>query len=140
MRLPAGAAWRLRAIGAEMNLVDSVYLGSGEIQPTTQIVLSGMTGRDGATVRWAIRREPARLGAKVVERAAAIGAVAAGMAAEAKPAVTEPESAVAPESASEAKAGVSEPDATMGGAIDSDAEAPEPDGNRKPPEGADDGA
>ena len=45
-------------VGAEMSLADSVYLGSGEVQPTRQIVLSGTTGRDGATVRWAIRREP----------------------------------------------------------------------------------
>ena len=49
LRLPGGTVWRLRAVGAEMSLADSVYLGSGEVRPTRQIVLSGTTGRDGAT-------------------------------------------------------------------------------------------
>ncbi len=64
LRLPGGAVWRLRAVGAEMSLADSVYLGSGEVRPTQQIVLSGTTGRDGATVRWALRREPVSPDAK----------------------------------------------------------------------------
>jgi uncharacterized heparinase superfamily protein len=58
LRLPSGAVWRLRAAGAEMSLVDSVYLGTGELKKTQQIVLSGTTGPNGATVRWALRREP----------------------------------------------------------------------------------
>lgn len=58
--LASGAAWRLRAAGAEMSLGESVYLGSGELRKTQQIVLSGTTGPSGATVRWAIRREPKR--------------------------------------------------------------------------------
>ena len=58
LRLPSGVAWRLRAVGAEIGLGDSVYLGSGELRKTQQIVLSGSTGPSGATVRWAIRREP----------------------------------------------------------------------------------
>ena len=57
LRLPSGIAWRLRAMGAEMNLAESIYLGSGEMRPTQQIVLSGTTGPSGASVRWAIRRE-----------------------------------------------------------------------------------
>jgi uncharacterized heparinase superfamily protein len=57
LRLPSGIAWRLRAMGAEMNLAESIYLGSGEMRPTQQIVLSGTTGPNGASVRWAIRRE-----------------------------------------------------------------------------------
>ena len=58
LRLPGGVAWRLRAAGAEMSLGESVYLGSGEAKKTQQVVLSGTTGPDGASVRWAIRREP----------------------------------------------------------------------------------
>jgi uncharacterized heparinase superfamily protein len=57
LRLPSGITWRLRAMGAEMNLAESIYLGSGEMRPTQQIVLSGTTGPNGASVRWAIRRE-----------------------------------------------------------------------------------
>jgi uncharacterized heparinase superfamily protein len=57
LRLPSGITWRLRAAGAEMNLADSIYLGDGELQKTRQVVLSGITGPSGATVRWAIRRE-----------------------------------------------------------------------------------
>lgn len=55
--LSSGARWRLRAAGAEMSLGESVYLGSGEVRKTQQIVLSGTTGPSGATVRWAMRRE-----------------------------------------------------------------------------------
>src|SRR5579884_361669 len=58
LRLPGGTVWRLLANGAELTLADSVYFGSGEMKPTRQIVLSGTTGPSGATVRWAIRREP----------------------------------------------------------------------------------
>jgi uncharacterized heparinase superfamily protein len=57
LRLPSGAQWRLRASGAEMSLGESIYLGTGDIRKTQQIVLSGTTGPSGATVRWAIRRE-----------------------------------------------------------------------------------
>jgi uncharacterized heparinase superfamily protein len=57
LRLPSGITWRLRAAGAEMSLADSIYLGGGELQKTQQVVLSGITGPSGATVRWAIRRE-----------------------------------------------------------------------------------
>ncbi|HXP05130.1 MAG TPA: heparinase II/III family protein [Stellaceae bacterium] len=57
LRLPSGITWRLRATGAEMTLADSIYLGAGELQKTQQVVLSGVTGPSGATVRWAIRRE-----------------------------------------------------------------------------------
>jgi len=57
LRLASGMVWRLRATGAEMSLGDSIYLGSGELQKTQQVVLSGVTGPSGATVRWAIRRD-----------------------------------------------------------------------------------
>ncbi len=58
LRLPSGAAWRLRAAGAEMSLGESVYLGSGEARKTQQVVLSGAVEPAGATIRWALRREP----------------------------------------------------------------------------------
>jgi len=57
-RLPSGMCWRLRAAGAEMSLGESVYLGSGGARKTQQVVLSGTVGAEGATVRWALRREP----------------------------------------------------------------------------------
>jgi uncharacterized heparinase superfamily protein len=60
LRPPSGIVWRLRAAGAEMSLGESVYLGSGEARKTQQIVLSGTVPAGGATVRWAIRREPRR--------------------------------------------------------------------------------
>ena len=56
LRLASGSIWRLRASGAEMSLGESIYLGTGEVQKTQQIVLSGTTGPTGATVRWAIQR------------------------------------------------------------------------------------
>jgi uncharacterized heparinase superfamily protein len=57
LRLPSGLVWRLRATGAELSLAESIYLGSGELRKTQQIVLSGTTDASGASVRWAIRRE-----------------------------------------------------------------------------------
>jgi uncharacterized heparinase superfamily protein len=56
--LASGVTWRLRAAGAEMSLGESIYLGSGEPRRTQQVVLTGTTGDAGATVRWALRREP----------------------------------------------------------------------------------
>lgn len=57
LRLPSGLVWRLRATGAELSLAESIYLGSGELKKTQQIVLSGTTDANGASVRWALRRE-----------------------------------------------------------------------------------
>jgi uncharacterized heparinase superfamily protein len=58
LRSPSGIVWRLRAAGAEMSLGESIYLGSGEARRTQQVVLSGTVPPGGATVRWAVRREP----------------------------------------------------------------------------------
>lgn len=71
LRLPSGALWRLRAAGAEISLGESIYLGTGEVQKTQQIVLSGTTGTNGATVRWAVRREAKLPEASVRQLAAA---------------------------------------------------------------------
>jgi uncharacterized heparinase superfamily protein len=57
LRLPSGLLWRLRATGAELNLAESIYLGTGELKQSQQVVLVGVTGANGASVRWAIRRE-----------------------------------------------------------------------------------
>lgn len=57
IRLPSGDGWRLRAEGAVVSLAESVYMGEGAMQKTQQIVLDGHVGTNGATVRWAIRRE-----------------------------------------------------------------------------------
>ncbi len=59
LRLPGGTVWRLRAVGAEMSVGESVYLGSGEARKTQQVVLSGTAAPGGTGVRWALRREPA---------------------------------------------------------------------------------
>ncbi|MGE3783555.1 MAG: heparinase II/III family protein, partial [Alphaproteobacteria bacterium] len=123
--LPGGAAWRLRAVGAEMSLAESIYLGSGEARPTRQIVLTGTTGRDGATVRWAIRRDPALSKARAA-------ATEAGSGAESDAAASN--NAVPPEPAREEK-----PEAVdRTGAAEN--KAPEPAATQKPPEGTDDGA
>jgi uncharacterized heparinase superfamily protein len=57
LRLASGVGWRLRAQGAVMSLAESVYLGTGEIRKTQQVVLQGHVGTQGATVKWAVRRE-----------------------------------------------------------------------------------
>jgi uncharacterized heparinase superfamily protein len=57
LRLQSGMTWLLRASGAEMSLGDSIYLGTGELLKTQQVILTGITGPSGASVRWAIRRE-----------------------------------------------------------------------------------
>jgi uncharacterized heparinase superfamily protein len=117
LRLPGGTAWRLRAAGAEMSLADSIYLGSGELRAIQQIVLTGSTGRDGATVRWAIRREPRALASQ--QEAAA----------EAAPAGRNPAEPAESESESERDPG---PDP---------ADPPEPEPKRESSaEGSDDGA
>jgi uncharacterized heparinase superfamily protein len=55
MRLRSGGGWILRAEGARLSLDDSIYLGSGELRKTEQVVL---TGREGGPqhVKWAIHK------------------------------------------------------------------------------------
>jgi uncharacterized heparinase superfamily protein len=57
LRLSSGVGWRLRAQGAVLSLAESIYLGTGEIRKTQQVVLQGHVGTQGATVKWAVRRE-----------------------------------------------------------------------------------
>jgi uncharacterized heparinase superfamily protein len=57
LRLAKGGGWQLHAAGAAVSLEPSIYLGrKGEIRRSQQIVLSGRAGRDGARVKWAVRR------------------------------------------------------------------------------------
>ncbi|HYD30541.1 MAG TPA: heparinase II/III family protein [Azospirillaceae bacterium] len=58
LRLASGVAWRLRASGCDIDLVESVYLGVGdEARRSLQVTLSAYT-QDGPTlVKWALRRE-----------------------------------------------------------------------------------
>lgn len=61
LKTPSGSGWRLRASGADMSLTDSVYLGGQqETKRTQQILLTGVTGPDGASVKWALQRESKR--------------------------------------------------------------------------------
>jgi uncharacterized heparinase superfamily protein len=135
LRLPGGALWRLRAAGAELSLADSVYLGAGERRETKQIVLSGETGRDGAIVRWAIRREPATAG---MTAPAVSGAAAAGMGASDAPQqiAAEPGNAASAEPAAGTKSEGPAPAA----AGETPTPEPDTDAKRKPAEGTDDGA
>jgi uncharacterized heparinase superfamily protein len=57
LRLASGVGWRLRAQGAVLSLAESIYLGTGETRKTQQVVLQGHVGTQGATVKWAVRRE-----------------------------------------------------------------------------------
>ena len=57
LRLAGGTGWRLRAGGAKLDLAESIYFGRGGAKRTQQVVLSGRTAGDGATVKWALRRE-----------------------------------------------------------------------------------
>jgi uncharacterized heparinase superfamily protein len=55
MRLRSGGGWVLRTDGAQLALDDSIYLGSGGLRKTEQIVLTGR--EDGPqTVKWAIHK------------------------------------------------------------------------------------
>ncbi|HEX3994285.1 MAG TPA: heparinase II/III-family protein, partial [Acetobacteraceae bacterium] len=55
MRLRSGGGWILRADAAPLTLEESIYLGSGELRKTEQVVL---TGREGGSqhVKWAIHK------------------------------------------------------------------------------------
>ena len=57
LRLPSGEGWRFRAAGSSIGLEESVYLGRiGEMRRAEQIVLTGTTAADGATIKWAFGR------------------------------------------------------------------------------------
>jgi len=56
LALPSGVTWRF-GCDAPLDLADSVYLGAGDaIRKTTQIVVSGVTGNEPVTVKWALKK------------------------------------------------------------------------------------
>jgi uncharacterized heparinase superfamily protein len=56
LTLPSGATWRFGA-DAQVDVTDSVYLGAGDaIRKTHQIVITGETGAESLTVKWAIKK------------------------------------------------------------------------------------
>jgi uncharacterized heparinase superfamily protein len=56
LTLPSGATWRFGA-DADIDLADGVYLGSGDaIRKTQQIVISGASGGEPTTVKWALKK------------------------------------------------------------------------------------
>lgn len=58
LRLASGAVWRLHARGGDVTIQESVYMGQGEEpRPSSQVVVSGLTGAEPVTVKWALRRE-----------------------------------------------------------------------------------
>jgi uncharacterized heparinase superfamily protein len=59
LRLPSGAAWRLRARGGRISVEDSVQM-FGEARPTTQVAVAAEAG--SGTVQWAIGRVAATEG------------------------------------------------------------------------------
>lgn len=61
LKTPSGTGWRLRLSGAEISLTDSIYLGGPQdTKRTQQILLTGVTGNEGAVVKWALQRESKR--------------------------------------------------------------------------------
>ena len=66
LKTPSGVFWRLKAVGAVMNLAESVYLGDGIVRKTQQVVLDSHAGSTGAAVKWALKRE-AKKGEKPAE-------------------------------------------------------------------------
>jgi uncharacterized heparinase superfamily protein len=64
LRLPSGDGWRFRTDGGNIGLEESVYLGSGEVKRSHQIVVSGgvtaQGPRPGAVVRWSLQRVAGR--------------------------------------------------------------------------------
>jgi uncharacterized heparinase superfamily protein len=57
LRLKSGLFWRFHAAGAAVNLAESVYLGTGALRRSQQVILSGFAGPEGISVKWAMRRE-----------------------------------------------------------------------------------
>jgi len=54
LRLKKGGGWRFHASGADMQIEDSIYLGSGKPKRTNQIVLTGCINDGSMVVEWSI--------------------------------------------------------------------------------------
>ncbi len=58
LRLPSGAVWQMRAVGASVSIDESVYAGDGaNRRRTSQVALTGPI-EDTTTVKWALRLLP----------------------------------------------------------------------------------
>lgn len=58
LRLPSGQGWRLRTAGGQLELADSVYLGTGsDPRKAVQLVIRGETEPGETRIKWAFRRE-----------------------------------------------------------------------------------
>jgi uncharacterized heparinase superfamily protein len=58
LRLPSGEGWRLRMSGGVLSLTDSIYLGTGAMRRSQQIVISGGLNGERTEVKWALTRVP----------------------------------------------------------------------------------
>ena len=57
LKLGSGNLWQFRARGGSLTLEDSLVVADdGRPQPTLQLVVSGETTREGATVNWSLKR------------------------------------------------------------------------------------
>jgi uncharacterized heparinase superfamily protein len=60
LRLPRDGGWRLRC-SEPLAIADSIYFEDApEPRRSSQVVVSGVTGEGGTTVKWALRREARR--------------------------------------------------------------------------------
>jgi len=61
LRTPSGIGWRMRAVGGEVNLVESIYMGRyGETKRCEQLVVSGPLEGARATIDWTLTRVKSR--------------------------------------------------------------------------------
>jgi len=60
LKLASGIGWRLRVLGGDIALGDSIYLGrKGEMKRAQQIMVSGPVSDSETLIRWSFRREGA---------------------------------------------------------------------------------
>jgi uncharacterized heparinase superfamily protein len=60
LKLASGIGWRLRVLGGDLALGDSIYLGKrGEMKRAQQIMISGPLSDGETLIRWSFRREGA---------------------------------------------------------------------------------
>jgi uncharacterized heparinase superfamily protein len=58
LHLPSGQSWRLRAAGGTIEVAGSVYCGWGdEPRRTRQVTVTATASRQGAVIKWGLRRE-----------------------------------------------------------------------------------
>ncbi len=57
LKIPGGAAWMFRAVGAVVAVEDSICVSQEGLRKTTQIVLSAAAPAQGASVSWSLRRQ-----------------------------------------------------------------------------------